>query len=206
MKKRWFGYSLFACFSLLLGACDQTTTSSSIDDIYDIEKVNEVEALISDLPSPSTNNQVVISIFTVQDAYNDLNEKEKGMVENYTVLESYVDQIYSLVTIDGTYSSKYEVALYIFLYDDLPSNFITKDEAEALGWTGGSLWFYADGKSIGGDRFYNRERLLPEGVYYECDIDYQGERSRNALRIVYSLSLDTIYYTSNHYSSFEQLY
>ena len=191
MKKRWFGYSLFACFSLLLGACDQTTTSSSIDDIYDIEKVNEVEALISDLPSPSTNNQVVISIFTVQDAYNDLNEKEKEMVENYTVLESYVDQIYSLVTIDGTYSSKYEVAL---------------DEAEALGWTGGSLWFYADGKSIGGDRFYNRERLLPEGVYYECDIDYQGERSRNALRIVYSLSLDTIYYTSNHYSSFEQLY
>lgn len=133
MKKRWFGYSLFACFSLLLGACDQTTTSSSIDDIYDIEKVNEVEALISDLPSPSTNNQVVISIFTVQDAYNDLNEKEKEMVENYTVLESYVDQIYSLVTIDGTYSSKYEVALYIFLYDDLPSNFITKDEAECLG-------------------------------------------------------------------------
>ena len=77
MKKRWFGYSLFACFSLLLGACDQTTTSSSIDDIYDIEKVNEVEALISDLPSPSTNNQVVISIFTVQDAYNDLMKKKK---------------------------------------------------------------------------------------------------------------------------------
>ena len=205
MKKRWFGYSLFACFSFLLGACDQTTTSSSIDDIYDIEKVNEVEALISDLPSPSTNNQVVISIFTVQDAYNDLNEKEKEMVENYTVLESYVDQIYSLVTIDGTYSSKYEVALYIFLYDDLPSNFITKDEAEALGWTGGSLWFYADGKSIGGDRFYNREGLLPNGVYYECDINYHGG-SRNALRMVYSLSLDTIYYTENHYNSFEQLY
>jgi hypothetical protein len=40
------------------------------------------------------------------------------------------------------------VALYIHLYGHLPDNFITKKEAEALGWTGGSLEKYAPGKSI----------------------------------------------------------
>ena len=37
------------------------------------------------------------------------------------------------VSRDGTYTSKEEVALYIYLYGELPSNFITKKEAEALG-------------------------------------------------------------------------
>ena len=113
------------------------------------------------------------------------------------------------VTEDGEYTSKDEVALYIHLYDHLPDNYITKKEAEALGWNSkeGNLWDVAPGKSIGGSYFGNYEGLLPEKKgrdYHECDIDYNGGR-RNAKRIVFSDD-GLIYYTEDHYESFEQLY
>ncbi len=108
---------------------------------------------------------------------------------------------------DGTYTDRDHVALYLHLYGKLPSNFITKKDAEALGWPGGSLKNYAPGKSIGGDRFGNNEGKLPKKSgrkYYECDIDYKGG-SRNAKRIVYS-SDGLIFYTDDHYETFTQLY
>ncbi len=109
---------------------------------------------------------------------------------------------------DGEYSSKDEVALYIHLYGHLPSNYITKREAEKLGWTGGSLEPYAPGKAIGGGRFGNYEGLLPEApgrTYTECDIDTVGASKRGAKRIVFSND-GLIYYTDDHYESFELLY
>ena len=112
------------------------------------------------------------------------------------------------VTEDGLYSSKEDVALYIHLYGHLPANFITKDEAEELGWSGGGLDRYAPGCSIGGDRFGNREGLLPKAkgrTYTECDIDTMGARSRGAKRIVFSND-GLIYYTEDHYASFTLLY
>ena len=54
---------------------------------------------------------------------------------------------------DGTYTTKEDVARYIHLYGHLPDNFITKKEAQQLGWTGGSLEPYAPGCCIGGSRF-----------------------------------------------------
>ena len=110
---------------------------------------------------------------------------------------------------DGYYTSKEEVALYIYTYDKLPDNFISKNEARTLGWESneGNLWDVTDNKSIGGDRFGNREGLLPEGnnrQYYECDINYEGGY-RGAERLVYSDD-GLIYYTSDHYESFELLY
>ena len=66
----------------------------------------------------------------------------------------------------------------------------------------GSLEKYAPGMCIGGDRFYNREGLLPSGkTYYECDIDTLGKSNRGAKRIVFSKDGD-IYYTSDHYVTF----
>lgn len=107
---------------------------------------------------------------------------------------------------DGTYNSKDEVALYIHTYGKLPSNFITKKEAKKLGWTGGNVEDYAPGKSIGGDYFGNYEGLLPEDKsYHECDIDTLGKKSRGAKRIIYSDD-GYIYYTGDHYESFELLY
>ena len=109
---------------------------------------------------------------------------------------------------DGSFTSKEEVALYIHTYGRLPGNFITKKEAQALGWPGGSLEPYAPGKCIGGSRFGNYEGLLPEKegrTYTECDIDTLGAESRGAKRIVFSND-GLIYYTGDHYESFELLY
>lgn len=109
---------------------------------------------------------------------------------------------------NGSYTSKEDVALYIRQYGHLPSNFITKSEAQALGWSGGSLEPYAPGMSIGGDRFGNYEGLLPEGkgvTYTECDIDTRGADSRGAKRIVFS-NKGSIYYSADHYESFVLLY
>ena len=109
---------------------------------------------------------------------------------------------------DEEYSSRDEVALYIHLYGHLPSNYITKKEARALGWEGGSLEPYAPGKAIGGDKFGNYEGNLPDrkGVtYHECDIDTVGKKSRGAKRIVFSDD-GYIYYTEDHYETFTLLY
>ena len=110
---------------------------------------------------------------------------------------------------DGTYTSKEEVAAYLHLYGHLPDNYITKSKAKKLGWVSseGNLGKVAPGKSIGGDRFGNYEQLLPEKKgreYFECDIDFTGGR-RNAKRIIYS-SDGLIYYTEDHYKTFELLY
>ena len=114
----------------------------------------------------------------------------------------------TLLDEDGWYNSKDEVALYIHQYGKLPSNYITKKEAEALGWSGGSLEPYAPGKSIGGSYFGNYEELLPKAKgrsYTECDIDTAGKNSRGAKRIVFSND-GYIYYTGDHYETFELLY
>ena len=88
----------------------------------------------------------------------------------------------------------------------LPRNYITKAQARALGWRGGPLEPFAPGKSIGGDRFGNYERRLPAGSYRECDIDTKGSKSRGEKRIVYAEDCSLIYYTEDHYKSFELLY
>jgi len=106
---------------------------------------------------------------------------------------------------DGSYTTKEDVALYIHTYGRLPSNFITKKEAEKLGWSGGSLEPYAPGKCIGGSYFGNYEGILPDGDYKECDIDTLGQKKRGAKRIIYSDD-GRIYYTDDHYESFTQLY
>lgn len=107
------------------------------------------------------------------------------------------------------YSTKEEVALYIHLYNELPPNYITKKEAEKRGWDSskGNLWEVTDKMSIGGDVFGNREGILPKKSgrkYYECDINYNGGY-RGSERIVYSND-GLVYYTKDHYKTFEQLF
>lgn len=101
-----------------------------------------------------------------------------------------------------------EVVLYISQEGRLPESFLTKKQAQELGWVAaqGNLWELAPGKSIGGDRFYNREGLLPEKegrLYYECDIDYSGGR-RGAKRLVYSND-GLFFYTDDHYKTFREI-
>ena len=100
------------------------------------------------------------------------------------------------------------IADYLFRYGQLPDNFITKAEAQALGWDSSKNYVsdVAPGKSIGGDRFGNREELLPTAVgrtYREADCNYTGG-PRGAERIVYS-SDGLVFYTSDHYQTFTQM-
>ena len=108
----------------------------------------------------------------------------------------------------GAYTDKVRVGAYINQFAKLPHNYITKGEAQKLGWqTKGTLDKVAPGKSIGGDKFGNYEGILPKKngrTYRECDIDYV-KGNRNAKRIVYSND-GLIYYTGDHYKTFTKLY
>ena len=107
----------------------------------------------------------------------------------------------------GSYTEVEDVAYYLHTYGHLPDNYITKSEAEDAGWvsTKGNLWDVAYGSSIGGDRYWNSEGQLPKGEkYYECDVNYEGGY-RGEERIVYTDDGD-VWYTSDHYESFEKLY
>ena len=109
---------------------------------------------------------------------------------------------------NGSYNSKDEVALYIHTYNKLPGNYLTKDEARKLGWSGGSVEKYAKGKAIGGDTFSNYQKVLPDKEgrkWTECDIDTIGKNERGAKRICYSND-GLIYYTEDHYETFVCLY
>ena len=105
--------------------------------------------------------------------------------------------------------SKEAVAAYIHANGCLPDFYLTKDEAEAsYGWEGGPLDKLAPGMAIGGDRFTNYQKILPTApgrTYTECDIDTIGADARGAKRIVFSND-GLIYYTDDHYESFELLY
>ena len=107
---------------------------------------------------------------------------------------------------DGQYCTVDEVAAYIKQFHKLPSNYITKEEARALGWQGGPLNKYAPGKSIGGDVFTNRQHVLPDSdsQYIECDINANGT-ARGGERIVYNTGNFKVYYTSDHYNTFTEV-
>jgi hypothetical protein len=89
----------------------------------------------------------------------------------------------------------------------LPERYVTKDEAEDLGWRPGSdLCGVAPDGSIGGDWFGNRERRLPERQgrrWREADLDFDCGR-RGAKRLVWS-SDGLIYVTVDHYDSFVEV-
>ena len=112
------------------------------------------------------------------------------------------------VTEDGWYDAMEEVAVYLELFDELPDNYLTKKEAEKLGWNNkkGNLHAVAPGCSIGGDRFGNYEGSLPDKKgrkWTECDIDFDGGY-RGSERIVFSND-GLIYYTDDHYNTFTQI-
>ena len=99
------------------------------------------------------------------------------------------------------------IADYLFEHGELPENFITKREAQALGWDRNYLSDVAPGMSIGGDHFGNYEGQLPRvkgRKFYECDANYRGGK-RGAERIVYSND-GHVWYTKDHYQTFTELF
>lgn len=176
---------------------EEAADSKTNDDNPDSDSAN---TNANDLDEDDTDANINSDLVDVDS--NDAGLTESNSTEGDTVSDISVSE-------DGEYTSKEEVALYIHLYNHLPSNFITKNEAKDLGWDSGAgnLNKVAPGKSIGGDKFGNREGLLPKKdkrVYYECDIDYVKGK-RNGKRIVFSND-GLVYYTEDHYQTFELLY
>ena len=132
------------------------------------------------------------------------NESESQVSEIEDSQESIND---NLPVRGNYYYDVVNVVLYLDVYNELPPNYITKSEAQALGWEGGSVEKYKEGAAIGGDYFGNREGLLPAAdgrKYTECDIDTHGYSSRGSRRLVFSN--DGLYfYTSDHYESFSEV-
>lgn len=110
---------------------------------------------------------------------------------------------------DGKYGSKDELAAYIHEFGHLPSNFVSKGKAREAGWNSarGNLDEVCPGMSIGGDRYHNDDGQLPDKrgrSWTECDVNYSGG-FRGGERIVFSND-GLVYYTGDHYRSFERLY
>lgn len=81
-------------------------------------------------------------------------------------------------------------------------------QARAEGWepSAGNLCSVLPGKAIGGDRFSNREKRLPQKakrVWREADINYRCGR-RQADRLIYSND-GLIYVTRDHYRNFTKM-
>ena len=183
--KKIISFLITLSMSLIMAACMQpggsTQTSGSSQDV----STSQSSQLFSNYDTPSETQKVEDSK-EADDTERDIKVKEKGQ-----------------------YTDKERVALYIHTFGHLPDNYITKADAQALGWdnTKGNLKKVAPGKSIGGDRFGNYEGQLPKAnkrKYFECDIDYKSGK-RNAKRIVFSND-GLIFYTDDHYKTFQQLY
>ena len=169
------------------GSVETTTTTEWFDD----------NAITTEKTTYETRKSTTRAV-TGKTTYSSTESDSKASSNNKTTKSSGINR-------NGYYYSKDDVALYIHTYGRLPGNFITKDQARSLGWEGGSVERYAPDKAIGGDYYGNYEGLLPAGNYHECDINTHHKSSRGAERIIYS-SDGRIYYTSNHYESFTQLY
>lgn len=88
----------------------------------------------------------------------------------------------------------------------LPAKFLTKQDARSRGWKPGKdLWAISElrGVSIGGDRFRNLERRLPDRKWREADLDYKGGR-RGGKRLVYSRDGER-WVTVDHYQTFTEV-
>lgn len=183
--------------------------SDSVTEATTAENLGTTTEAVTEKKTESTTEAVAektTEVTTEAVTENKTEEATEEVTEEASEEKTELTSEEALLDKDGEYTSKEDVALYIHQYGELPSNFITKKEAKKLGWSGGSLEEYAPGKSIGGDTFGNREGVLPEyGTYHECDIDTKGKKKRGAKRIVYSDD-GRVYYTDDHYETFELLY
>ena len=207
MTRRITALLLSLLLALSLTACgNPAQTMDTIEK--NAQTVQQIAEVLNDTEEDTESAALPAS--EAQEAAEEASEEPAQASDQETAAEEPAEAAAETPAIDedGVYTTKDDVALYLHTYGHLPSNFITKKEAEKLGWSGGSLEPYAPGKCIGGSHFGNYEGILPEKdgrSYTECDIDTLGADKRGAKRIVFSND-GLIYYTEDHYETFELLY
>ena len=198
---------LLALSVTLFTGCTQEDAELALDVLSAVLET-EVEEDVYEETTDTATKDAISGVLIPEDAVSEEITSTEAAIGDTTVSEDTEPEKPTLSE-DGTYTSKEDVAEYLHTYGHLPSNFIKKKAAQKLGWVSseGNLWDVAPGMSIGGDYFGNYEGNLPEAKdrdYYECDIDFDGSY-RGAKRIVYSND-GLIYYTEDHYETFELLY
>lgn len=203
--KKWLSLLLAALMLFSLTACTQEEVDTTLEILDAV-----VSALPEEEDAPSPPPEETLPDSQAPPAAEQSPAILPAVDQQPPVIETQppVEQAPALPE-DGQYDDKDNVALYIHLYGKLPSNYVTKKDAEALyGWQGGALDVIAPGKAIGGSYYGNYEGLLPDAdgrEWTECDIGTIGQTKRGAERIVFSND-GLIYYTPDHYESFELLY
>ena len=200
MKKALALLLTLACVLALAGCTVRSTTQLVEKSVTTLQEIADA-ALDPETDAPESGDTFI----TAENP-----EEQQMLPEEETVLlpeDTEISQTSDTLDEHGSYYDAESVVLYLDTYGHLPDNYITKSEARALGWEGGSVEVYRPGAAIGGDRFGNREGLLPEAdgrTYTECDINTNGADSRGAERLIFSN--DGLYfYTSDHYASFTEL-
>ena len=188
--RRLAALALTLAFALSFCACSDLA-DAALSEAADAVLSQAQSALDEAAQSSTAADSEAVSSADEQDNQEEAGLKEQALAE------------------DGWYYSRDDVALYLHTYNHLPTNYLTKNEAEALGWNNkeGNLWDVADGYCIGGNRFGNYEGKLPEKsgrTWHECDVNYQGGY-RGSDRLLYSTD-GLIYYTEDHYNTSTQLY
>ena len=203
--KKWLSLLLAALMLFSLTACTQEEVDTTLEILDAV-----VSALPEEEEAPAPQPEETLPDSQAPPAVEQSPVILPAVDQQPPVIETQppVEQAPALPE-DGQYDDKDNVALYIHLYGKLPSNYVTKKDAEALyGWQGGALDVIAPGKAIGGSYYGNYEGLLPDAngrEWTECDIGTIGQTKRGAERIVFSND-GLIYYTPDHYESFELLY
>lgn len=212
--KRGIGMLLASMLLVLQMACGMTGDQNSVQP-EEVEVVSLEAQVIAIKGAEVVEAEVVeaqvaevqVSVGSYRESGStdiEENDREKSAREQATEAQ---DRYVELPQQGNYYYDLENVVLYLYLYEELPDNYITKTEAKELGWEGGSVEKYKEGAAIGGDTFGNREGLLPEEdgrTYTECDLDTDGENSRGAKRLVFSN--DGLYfYTEDHYETFDEV-
>ena len=182
-----------------LSSSSQKSVSSSSDEI-----------------DSSSSQRIDSSSSESQSSSSSATSSSSESIESSSSVDIY--DIYEAVEESGVYTTKDSVAAYLCKFDKLPSNYVGKNEGKDLyeSSTGNtfSKWNFNPwttiGVMIGGDDFNNYasdpdyyHENLPEGSYSEADVDYSGS-NRGTKRLIYQSGC-IIYYTADHYETFDLL-
>ncbi|WP_032115655.1 ribonuclease domain-containing protein [Candidatus Arsenophonus nilaparvatae] len=144
---------------------------------------------------------LILAILIGAGVYFKWHSRQQADIIGQTVAPTVVHNIDKL-------TAQQNVVNYLRQYHRLPDFYITKRKARQSGWDprAGNLCQVVPGKAIGGDRYNNREKLLPaapDRQWYEADINYHcGHRASD--RLLYS-SDGLIYVTLDHYKTFSRV-
>ena len=197
-------------FALLLSAFFVACSSPTIPNNDSSETELSSSSSSSSEKSLSSSSQESVS------SSSSATSSSSESIESSSSVDIY--DIYEAVEESGVYTTKDSVAAYLCKFDKLPSNYVGKNEGKDLyeSSTGNtfSKWNFNPwttiGVMIGGDDFNNYasdpdyyHENLPEGSYSEADVDYSGS-NRGTRRLIYQSGC-IIYYTADHYETFDLL-